>query len=117
MSDYRKIVNLLEANTGAKRMSQVFEDFVEMAALALRNAVDYCGRDEREAQYLRTASRYERAELDRFAQSLSLVTVEMERDPCDVLGRLYVTPPRSEGAGLLAMPVGLRDGPARPVGR
>ncbi|MFF3127018.1 N-6 DNA methylase [Streptomyces sp. NPDC057908] len=90
MSDYRKIVNLLEANTGAKRMSQVFEDFVEMAALAIRNAVDYRGRDEREEQYRRTAGRYNRASLDRFAQALALVTVEMERDPCDVLGRLYM---------------------------
>ncbi|MFE4332492.1 N-6 DNA methylase [Streptomyces sp. NPDC056831] len=89
MSGYQAIVKLLDANTGAMRMSQVFEDFVEMAALAIRNAVDYCGRDEREGQCLRIASRYDRAELDRFAQALALVTVEMERDPCDVLGRLY----------------------------
>ncbi|WP_326742815.1 N-6 DNA methylase [Streptomyces sp. NBC_01768] len=90
MSDYRKIVKLLDANTGAARMSQVFEDFVEMAALAIRNAVDYCGRDEREAQYLRTAGRYDRASLNRFAQALALVIEEMDRDPCDVLGRLYM---------------------------
>ncbi|MET9657831.1 N-6 DNA methylase [Streptomyces sp. NPDC006510] len=90
MSDYRKIVKLLDANTGAARMSQVFEDFVEMAALAIRNAVDYCGRDKREAQYLRTAGRYDRASLNRFAQALALVIEEMDRDPCDVLGRLYM---------------------------
>ncbi|MEV7872646.1 SAM-dependent DNA methyltransferase [Streptomyces sp. NPDC088124] len=90
MSSYQKIVKLLEANTGARRMSQVFEDFVEMAALALRNAVDVHGHAEREEQYLRTASRYDRAELYRFGHALALVTEEMGREPCDVLGRLYM---------------------------
>ncbi|GHB88448.1 hypothetical protein GCM10010306_099350 [Streptomyces umbrinus] len=93
MSSYREIVRLLAANTGAKRMSDVFDNFVEMVALALRNAVDVCGSEAweaREAQYLRIAGRYSRTELDRFAHALTLVTMEMEREPCDVLGRLYM---------------------------
>ncbi|MFI8089088.1 N-6 DNA methylase [Streptomyces sp. NPDC086080] len=93
MSGYREIVKLLAANTGAKRMSEVFDNFVEMAALALRNAVDVCGSESweaREGQYLQIAGRYSRTELDRFAHALALVTAEMEREPCDVLGRLYM---------------------------
>lgn len=93
MSGYREIVKLLAANTGAKRISEVFDNFVEMAALALRNAVDVRGSEAweaREGQYLQIAGRYSRAELDRFAHALALVTVEMEREPCDVLGRLYM---------------------------
>ncbi|WP_327357793.1 N-6 DNA methylase [Streptomyces sp. NBC_01304] len=93
MSTYREIVKLLAANTGAKRMSEVFDNFVEMAALALRNAVDV-RRSEvweaREEQYLQIAGSYSRTELGRFARALALVTGEMERDPCDVLGRLYM---------------------------
>ncbi|WP_328689827.1 hypothetical protein OHA74_12045 [Streptomyces phaeochromogenes] len=34
MSGYREIVKLLAANNGAKRMSEVFDNFVEMAALS-----------------------------------------------------------------------------------
>lgn len=93
MSSYREIVKLLAANTGAKRMSEVFDNLVEMAALALRNAVDVRGSEAweaREGQYLQIAGRYSRTELDRFAHALALVTAEMERDPCDVLGRLYM---------------------------
>ncbi|MFM9539990.1 N-6 DNA methylase [Streptomyces turgidiscabies] len=93
MSGYREIVKLLAANTGAKRMSEVFDNFVEMAALASRNAVDVRGSEAweaREGQYLRIAGRYSRTELDRFAEALALVTVEMEREPCDVLGHLYM---------------------------
>ncbi|MEU0030715.1 N-6 DNA methylase [Streptomyces sp. NPDC006335] len=93
MSGYREIVKLLAANTGARRMSEVFDNFVEMVALAMRNAVDVRGSEiwqAREAQYLQIAGRYDRAELDRFAHALALVTTEMEREPCDVLGRLYM---------------------------
>ncbi|KAB7835913.1 N-6 DNA methylase [Streptomyces mobaraensis] len=93
MSGYREIVKLLAANTGAKRMSEVFDNFVEMAALALRNAVDVRGSESwlaHEAQYLQVAGRYSRTELDCFAHALALVITEMERDPCDVLGRLYM---------------------------
>ncbi|MFF8902549.1 N-6 DNA methylase [Streptomyces lydicus] len=93
MSSYREIVNLLAANTGAKRMSEVFDNFAEMAALALCNAVDVCGSEAweaREGQYLQLAGRYDSTGLDRFAEALALVTVEMQREPCDVLGRLYM---------------------------
>ncbi|MFJ5071693.1 N-6 DNA methylase [Kitasatospora sp. NPDC088556] len=93
MSALREIVTLLAANTSAKRMSQVFDDFVEMAALALRNAVDVHGSESweaRERQYLQIAGGYSRTDLDRFTHALALVTMELNRNPHDVLGRLYM---------------------------
>lgn len=86
----KEVVALLRANTGARRISQVFDDFVEIFALALRNAVDHRGRQEREEQYLQVIQPYSRDELDRFARAFSLVVVEMEREPQDILGRLYM---------------------------
>ncbi|MFC4048330.1 N-6 DNA methylase [Actinomadura syzygii] len=83
-------MRLLKANAGAKRMTEVFDDFVEMAALAFRNVVDPVEHDRREEQYLRTAGHYDRAALDRFARALALVTLVMQTQPCDVLGRLYM---------------------------
>ncbi|MDX3020045.1 N-6 DNA methylase [Streptomyces acidiscabies] len=93
MNGYREIVKVLAANTGAKRMSEVFDNFVEMAALAVRNAVDVRGSkawEAREARYLQIAGRYSTRELNRFAEALALVTLEMQREPCDVLGGLYM---------------------------
>lgn len=90
MSRYRAITGLLTANAGAKRLSNVFDDFVEMAALALRNAVDPDGRHDREMRYLKIADQYTREQLDRFAHALALVVMEMEDEPRDVLGRLYM---------------------------
>jgi hypothetical protein len=90
VSHYREITKLLRANVGAKRLSNVFDDFVEMAALTFRNAFDRAGHDEREAQYLRTAGGYSREQLDRFAHAVALVVLEMKSEPSDVLGRLYM---------------------------
>jgi type I restriction-modification system DNA methylase subunit len=90
VSRYREITAILEANAGAKRLSGVFEDFVEMSALAFRNTVDPVGRADREALYLRIAGQYERVQLDRFAHALALVVLQMEESPQDVLGRLYM---------------------------
>lgn len=90
MSRYREITALLTANADTKRLANVFDDFVEMAALAIRNAVDHTGHDDREALYLKIAGQYSKEQLDRFAQALALVVLEMEAEPRDVLGRLYM---------------------------
>ena len=87
---YREIVKLLKANTGAERLANVFDDFVELGAISFRNAVDHDGRDDREARYLLVAGKYTREQLERFGQALALVTVTMGEEPCDVLGRLYM---------------------------
>lgn len=90
MGDYKAIVKLLERNTGARRMSNVFDDFIEMFALAIRNTVDYSGRDAREEKYVRIAGQYTREQLDRFAEAFALVVMAMEEEPRDVLGHLYM---------------------------
>lgn len=90
MSRYREITGLLTANAGAKRLSHVFDDFIEMTALAFRNAVDPVGYHDREMRYLKIADQYTREQLDRFAHALALVVMEMAEEPRDVLGRLYM---------------------------
>lgn len=83
---------LLEANTsyGMRRISEVFRDFCELAALAIRNSVDLNGRDEREQRYLRIISGYTSEEADRFAELLAKLTVELDGELSDVLGHLYM---------------------------
>lgn len=90
MSRYRSIMKLLEANTGARRLANIFDDFVQMSALSFRNSVDRRHHAEREDQYLLTAGGYTPKQLDRFAEALALVVMTMEEEPGDVLGRLYM---------------------------
>lgn len=91
MSAYRPVVKLLQANTGARRISHVFDDFVEMFALTLRNAVDKQGWQEREDRYLQVVKPYTAEQLERFAEAFAHVVALMEAEPRDVLGHLYMS--------------------------
>lgn len=96
MSRIQAIARLLEDSTagGARRLAQVFEDFVELAAITLRNAVDHADQaawQAREARFAEVAARYTADERTRFAEALALVTIELHRAPGDVLGSLYMS--------------------------
>lgn len=88
---YKPVVKLLTQNTGARRVASVFDDFVEMFALAIRNTVDLNGRDGREEKYLRVAAQYTPEQLDRFAEAFAMVVNIMGESPRDVLGHLYMS--------------------------
>lgn len=69
----------------------VFTDFVEMAAIAIRNAYDTNGRDEREARYFSLINKYKPEDRPRFAQLVHLLTVGLNEAPGDILGELYTS--------------------------
>jgi len=68
---------------------QVFRDFIAMAAISLSNAVDHAQSDPREAEYMQIVGRYERSEIALFPQMLGALTLALEDEPRDVLGRLF----------------------------
>jgi N-6 DNA methylase len=68
---------------------QVFADFAEAAALAISNAVDWPQRDQREQRYLELVKRYKPDELAKFPRMLAELTLALEREPSDVLGRMF----------------------------
>lgn len=89
----KSMKKLLEANVayGRRRISQVFRDFCELSALAIRNSVDDRGRDEREARYAEIIKGYTPEEVDRFARLLAELTMELSTGLSDALGHLYMS--------------------------
>lgn len=68
----------------------IFRDFCEMAACTISNWADPIHYDEREADYLRIAGRYEREELNVFCEMLATLTQALEGlGPRDVLGQIF----------------------------
>lgn len=61
-----------------------------MAAAAIRNRVDRNGYQAREEDYERTQTHYTPAQMDRFAEALALVALELDAQPRDVLGETYM---------------------------
>ncbi|MBM5458551.1 N-6 DNA methylase [Pseudomonas sp. P66] len=69
----------------------VFTDFVEMAAIAIRNAYDHTGREEREALYLKLLHKYKPEDRHRFSELLQQLVQALHEEPADILGELYMT--------------------------
>ncbi|MDJ0337442.1 N-6 DNA methylase [Cryobacterium sp. PH31-O1] len=84
---------LLEANVayGRRRIAQVFGDFCELAALAIRNTVDLNCHAEREERYARIIGEYSSGEALRFGEILGKLTEHLSGDLSDVLGQLYMS--------------------------
>lgn len=90
IADYQKeLVKLFNSLSGRHSHWQVFADFCEIAAITFSNAVDLAQREGREERYLQIVKGYNRAELDSFAQGLAHLTMAMETNMADVLGRTF----------------------------
>jgi hypothetical protein len=84
------MVKKLSGLTGGKRMFEVFRDFTEMFALTLRNVVDPRDWQKREDRYLEVAKGYTSDQLTIMAEVFAMVVTQMEHQPEDVLGKLYM---------------------------
>ncbi|MFN9475114.1 N-6 DNA methylase [Acidovorax sp.] len=88
----KRITGLLRDNARRHRLSEVFSDFCEVAALAISNAVDIPQFKDREARYLDIVGRYEREEVERFPAMLAALTAWMEcAGMADCLGELFMS--------------------------
>jgi hypothetical protein len=68
---------------------RIFQDFVEMAALSMSNAVDLFHRKKREERYLQIVKGYTPEELAAFPKLCALLALALEQSLSDVLGVLY----------------------------
>jgi hypothetical protein len=68
---------------------QVFADFAEAAAISLSNAVDWAQRDQREERYMALIKRYKPDELAVFPKMMAELTLALEEESSDVLGRTF----------------------------
>jgi len=90
---YKEIVKLFSSLTGSKNMWQVFQDVIEMIALAIQNSVEiYPERfEENEKRYIKISSEYTKAELETVTKIFAEIVRMLEANPFqDLLGDLYM---------------------------
>lgn len=68
---------------------QVFADFVEMGAISMSNAVDLGPREKREQRYMEVVRRYKPDEVAKFPQMFAHLTMALEDETSDVLGKTF----------------------------
>jgi hypothetical protein len=85
----RELVKLISVLGYRHGHWQVFADFVEMAAISVSNAIDLVQREKRETRYLEVVKRYKPDELSTFPKMFAMLTLALEDEPADVLGRTF----------------------------
>jgi N-6 DNA methylase len=68
---------------------QVFADFVEMAAISMSNPLDLAPREKREQRYMEVVRRYKPDEVAKFPQMFAHLTMALEEEVSDVLGKTF----------------------------
>lgn len=87
----KNIVTLMDRLSVRYSRWEVWQDFIVMAAISIVNALGGPYREAREREYMSHASRYSSTEIEIFAQMLSEVSLEVERNPDqDFLGDLFM---------------------------
>jgi len=114
--EYKKFVNLLDFSRGKYSIGQVFEDFLYMSAIAIKNSCDFDKNEE--DWYFSIIKKYEKQELDVFPKLLAeLVLIIVKNDKFrDVLGEIYqAINLNSKGSGQFFTPNHLAEAMAKMV--
>lgn len=82
---FRGYMSLLQHSNHAW---QVWQDFVEMAALSIMQSVEYS--ESREERYMQTVGRYTHDEAQVFPKMLACVVEALECQYCDFLGDVFM---------------------------
>lgn len=85
----REIVRLLKRHTGRYRITDLFTDWVEAAAVAIANAHPIDRRQDREDDYQRLKEKHGDEVMAMFGEALAHVTMALEDDLHDCLGTTY----------------------------
>jgi hypothetical protein len=94
-TDHKKeIISLLKQAAYSKSVSQVFNDFLEMAAISVANSVDFTHRDEREKRYLSIINSYEKRHQELFPEMLAKLVLALDEKAQtvgteDILGVIF----------------------------
>lgn len=84
----KEFAKILDKLAYSRRREEVFSDWAAMAAWSISNSIER--RQEVEEQYLRVAEKYTAEELSLHARMIAIVVNELEAEPRDVLGELYM---------------------------
>lgn len=87
MSHNKKFISVMRSGFNRWHTWQVFADFVELAAIAIRNQMTVYD-EELEQRYLKTIGRYDSDEAFRMCELLAITQIALER-PHDFLGGVF----------------------------
>ena len=94
-TDHKKeIIKLIQKAAYSKDISQVFNDFLEMAAISISNSVDFTHREDREKRYLELINSYDERQQNLFPEMLAQLVLALDEKTqttgtADILGVIF----------------------------
>lgn len=94
-TDHKKeIISLIKQAAYTKDVAQVFNDFLEMAAISISNVADFTHRESREQRYLDIINSYDKKHQQLFPEMLAQLVLALDEKvhttgPEDVLGLIF----------------------------
>jgi len=90
----KEIIKLIKQAAYNKAIYEVFNDFLEIAAISISNSVDFTHREEREKRYLDLINSYDKRRQELFPHMFAHLVEALEEKaqttgPEDVLGPIY----------------------------
>lgn len=86
----KEIIDEFKMLATHKDMWQVYKEFLELSAIAYSNICDKAQAKDREERYLEIIKTYKPGQADHIAKILALIVLEMEKDPRDILGKVFM---------------------------
>ena len=86
----KKIIGQFKELASTRDLWQVYKDFLELSAIAYSNICDEAQAKEREERYLDIIKSYKPEQVGHIAMILALIVMEMEKEPQDILGRIFM---------------------------
>lgn len=86
----KEIIDEFKMLATHKDMWQVYKEFLELSAIAYSNICDKAQAKDREERYLEIIKTYKSGQADHIAKILALIVLEMEKDPQDILGKIFM---------------------------
>lgn len=86
----RQLTRILESLTYRHSTWDIFSDWVEMMAISISNSCDKVHFEDREKRYMDIVRKYNKEELNKFAEAFACLVTTMEHDGLrDILGETF----------------------------
>lgn len=86
----KEIIKQFKEVASNKDLWQVYKDFLELISISISNVCDGEQAPGREKRYMDIKDNYSLKELKQFSEITALVALELEKEPQDVLGKIFM---------------------------
>lgn len=93
-AECKEIISCIQKLAYKHSVAQIFQDWLEICAIAISNSIDWREREDREQRYLTVINKYNKEEQQELAGLFAKLVMALDAEaqsgtPCDILGGVF----------------------------